>query len=165
MTALSRTLGLAALIATAGCGGKPATSVIDQRDLAAWLSCTECTGGQLDRVVANGPRMVPLLESAIGSGPTTVEDSLIRRQATEAYLRTARYRAGRGIPIPDSAGVLVDHVDGHHLTYRLRAAQALAALDPARAAVAVTRYCQLAPPELARHPEFRPSFALIGSCP
>lgn len=156
---------LGTTVLLAACWDVPA---VDRRTLTEWLVCGDCTSSEFDRVVGNGPRMIPYLESALMDGPTAQQDSLVRRQGQETVARGQRYRLSRGIvgaSTADSAEAVQRYVDGFRLTYRLRAATALARLDSARARALVGRFCLTNSPELVRHPEFKASFAAIAPCP
>jgi hypothetical protein len=141
----------------------------DRRTITAWLTCIECTSGELDRVLARGSDMVPHLERAVEEGPTPRDDSLAARRATQAVQRIQRYRTGKGIRpgtlgSTDSARFVQGQHDAFTLSYRLRAAQALQRLDSAAASAAVSEYCRGKQPALDRRPEFRTSFGAIGPC-
>lgn len=141
---------------------------VDREVISPWLLCADCTQGELDRIVQTGPRLIPYLVTALQDGPTQTADSLARRRAIESGIRAANYRAKRSLPlIPpgDSSELVENQMEGFNLTYRLRAAQALFRLNPARASTEVAQFCTNHPQELTKHSEFKPSFASIGACP
>ena len=142
---------------------------VDRQIVKPWLVCADCSGGELDRVVATGRRLVPYLSAALLKGPTHADDSLAQRRAVEAVSRARRFRLGHlGPDAILSPGDSLISVNGQHddfrLTYRLRAAQALFRIDPVRAAEEVAQFCGGGSPELTRHQQYKLSFATLGLC-
>ena len=165
-----RTNRIAAAAAMAALGALACWSVpeVDRRIVMPWLLCTDCTSGELDRVLVYGARVVPTLLSALHDGPTHAEDSVTALSATEGVLRARRYRVRHGgvaITTADSLESVQRQLDNFQLTYRLRAAQALVRIDPLRAATAVDKVCSDQAQALNRRPEFKVSFKAIGACP
>lgn len=142
---------------------------VDRRVVKPWLTCSDCTDGELERVVSLGSRATRYLRAAIIDGPTSTDDSLLTRQVGEGVQRARRYRAERRIGVlitsQDSSTVVNRQVDDFRLRYRLRAAQALHEIDARADSAAIFALCSNAPPELVKRPEFRLHFRRFGICP
>src|SRR5262245_49867118 len=122
------------LLCTATCSS-PVTET-NRRIITAWLVCDECVGGEQQRVVDRGAAVIPYLTDAIKQGPTRYYDSVSTLQARENSARTQRYRRDHQlVPMSatDSSGFVDSHREAFALTWRLRAAQALNAIDPVAA--------------------------------
>ena len=168
---MRRTTGRARIAAVAALTALACWSVpeVDRQIVMPWLLCTDCTTGELDRVVVYGKRVAPTLADALSAGPTSLEDSVTRVQAAEGVMRARRYRVRHNIVAPlttaDSLETVQRQLDHFQLTYRLRAAQALVRIDSLRAAGLVNDFCVSAANQLNRRPEFRVAFQAIGTCP
>ena len=162
---------LSVLSLIAACSGSSViwdVPTVDRQIVKPWLVCADCTGGELAQVVATGTRLVPYLASALRDGSTLHDDSLSRLRAATAVGHASRYRIAHGpvapLTAPDSLAATTGQDDEFRLTYRLRAAQALFQIDPARAAAEVARFCTSGSQELARQPQYKASFATLGPC-
>jgi hypothetical protein len=142
---------------------------VERRTVRTWLTCVDCTEGELAEVVAMGSKATRYLRAAIADGPSTAEDSIVRRQATEGVLRARRYRADRSIPAavggPDSSAAVERQLAEFRFGYRLRAIEALHAIDPQADSVEVRQLCDHPPPELANRPDLRAQLKPYGICP
>jgi hypothetical protein len=157
-------LFVALLAAVAACWSVPE---VDRHIINPWLICSDCTQGELDAVVQHGSRATRYLRHALINGPRPSDDSVALAMATEAVSRARRYRAEHGIiaaiSSADSLAALTAHLEEFRLSYRLRAAEALRRIVPADSQT-VGELCANPPPELVRHPEYRPRFKRFGAC-
>lgn len=142
---------------------------VDRYQIRPWLVCSDCTSDELNRVLAIGPRAERYLRAAIVDGPTTADDSVITLQATESVLRARRYRGVQvstdTVSSADSTRIVRHQLSDFRLRYRLRAAEALARLDPRADSAAVRTFCTNAPQELLDRPAYKSQFRQYGECP
>jgi hypothetical protein len=133
-----------------------------------WLTCEECTNGELARVRQLGAgTSIPLLSAAlVGPAPSAMGN--LARSSAAGYARARRYsltltppeRALR--PLGDSATFVARTVDRFKSLYQHRAVHALVVIDPARARVEFRR--RLVEDSLANGRIFRPALrALVDS--
>lgn len=150
---------------------------VDRRAVKPWLICSDCTRGELDRVVAMGPRVTRYLVAAIEDGPTAADDDHIAQNVREGV-----GRAGRNLQLrPGSTGqdsalfatvdtvqvarIVARQLADFRLRYRLRAAEALSRIDARADSAAVAALCANPPTELRDRPEYRRQLSQFGTCP
>ena len=156
----------AALAGPTACWGVPA---VERRTVRSWLTCSDCTEGEFAAVVAMGPKATRYLRAAIADGPSLADDSILRLQATEGVVRARRYRADRSIPTvvgsQDSSATVEGQLVEFRFGYRLRAVEALHAIDAPRDSAEVKRLCENPPSELLNRPDLRALLKPYGPCP
>jgi hypothetical protein len=123
--------GLAGCGPRNGAGGRVATTT--RHDILAWLECTECSDGELARVVALGTApgsdssTVDSLDGDLRGGPSAARRANMRQQLDSAYEEDSLQSAAEGLPPVIGRGEYVDRLlDNYVNTYRVRAARALA---------------------------------------
>jgi hypothetical protein len=94
----------------------------DSALVSAWLTCIECTDGELDTLkalVGRRPAIMDTLVAALLSGPSPARRAQIRRELLAAYPRR------RPLPVDSNEYARV-YADNAVAIYRTRAAKALA---------------------------------------
>lgn len=141
-----RRIGMVVLCMIVGLGGcspsktKVATDFdTTRRALVAWLTCEECTDGELDAVVAFGPRVVASLASTLREGPSPASVAELRAHLETNYDKLVAYQVDH----PEAAITMTKaeyvnaYLGNQAALYRSRAAMALGAIggDEARSAL------------------------------
>lgn len=116
----------------------------DRAVLNAWLTCVECSDGELaavETLAANVPSTVDTLRAALLQGPSAAQRGRLSQQLQATYQRLADHVAGS--PLPDSLPVSQPVYVGRYLgnmvaIYQGRAALALGAIGGTRARQALT---------------------------
>lgn len=109
----------------------------------AWLQCVECSGGELDRVVALGrssdsSATVETLGQDLRGGPSPAYRANIRQQFDSAYTEDSLDAVEDGDqPVLTRAQYVQPLLDNFVNTYRVRAARALARIGGPAAKVAL----------------------------
>jgi hypothetical protein len=98
--------------------------------LTAWFECEECEEGQLKAVVQYGQAVVPSLIAALNNGPSAASQEMLRRGLEARYdelveLARRKPEAKPASSKEDFVSLYVGNLDAQ---YRIRAAQALAAI-------------------------------------
>lgn len=137
---MTRTVSCVLLVGLAGCGsgpvpttarlevaqqGEDATTL--QATLLAWFDCQECREGQLERVVALGARVVPMLGGTLEGGVTPARLERSRRFLEQSYDSLREYAKDRpSIEVPLTREAYVDvHLEAMTARWQARAALAL----------------------------------------
>lgn len=112
-----------------------------RRALVAWFECEECTEGQLRAVVAFGEKAVPSLVATLEQGPSPAQLEELRRALETSWAEIQRHQRtnrmelpGGETGLPGSREQYLETYLGNYVAlYRVRAAQALAAIGGERA--------------------------------
>lgn len=106
-----------------------------RRKIVAWLECEECESGELEAVVKLGETAVPTLSATLRDGPSPAARERLRLHLVETYrqLKTqAATRAEAKVDMTEEQYVKT-YMDNYVALYRVRSAQALAAIGGPRA--------------------------------
>ena len=156
MKSIRRIASVAVLLTIDGCA--PSAVATGDTTIERWLTCTECVDGELAAVRALGTAAAPALRTAL-SGPSAQSTANMRRSSVDAYARARRQwqrmaAADRALrPLGDSASFITRGVENFRSMYQVRAAQALAAVDPSGVRSALT--LRLAEDSLGQRRVFR----------
>jgi len=125
-----------------GCAQSPQPRILrNDAVLEAWLTCEECTNGELETIVRAGQSMVSPLAEALRAGPT--QDTLdgTRRRLTGAYQSMVEYaKTHPDAPVPMSEREYVDrHLENFIVMYQSHAATGLGAIGGAAAKDELTK--------------------------
>ncbi len=151
ITAIRSRLLVASLLlggAGLGCDGAPSTR---RETLNNWLTCVECTEGELDSVVAlasRDPSIVEALRNDLLQGPSTEARARLTAQLEATYRRTQDYvaRDSTADSLPFTESAFVERYLGHTVAiYQGRAARALGVIGGRQAREALDRALQLPP--------------------
>jgi hypothetical protein len=108
------------------------------RALAAWLNSEDLDAGRLAPLKKYGQAVVPSLIAALDAGPSSARRELARRSLETQYETLAKYSQSGGKFQLGSKADFVQHYMGNLETlYRIRAAQALAAIGGSEARTAL----------------------------
>jgi hypothetical protein len=152
----------ALLIITLGCGPTDA----ERRVVTRWLTCDECTDGERDSVQAASDAVVPLLEAALDTVPTALEDarerdlletwgtipqpSLSESDFVAFFLRNARAttqrRAAVALGDRGEISILLAARQSHQLGFIQYEEDVLSELEYAIASADSTAFTGLGPP-------------------
>jgi hypothetical protein len=103
--------------------------------LSKWFECEDCGAGDLTAVTRYGQSVVPSLIAALNAGPSPARRERLRRSLDAGYDR--RVEQARKMPTRKIASnkeeYVARYVDNFDAQYRIRAAQALAAIGGADA--------------------------------
>jgi hypothetical protein len=138
-----RSLALAVALPSVGMAQSspppPAASERAARALSAWYECQDCDAGELNAVTRYGERVVPSLIAALNGGASPARREGLRRSLGAAYDQMAEQ--AQRYPervLPESRSDYIERYAGNlDAQYRIRAAQALAALGGPQAAGAL----------------------------
>lgn len=110
---------------------KEATNAIDA--LTNWYECEECHPAQLIAVTGYGAAIIPSLAATLQGGLSPASRELMRRALTTRYAELVQ----QGKISASEKEFVARHLEDFDARYRIRAAQALAAIGgpPARAAL------------------------------
>lgn len=148
---------VAALLTLLG-GGNPACTQArpvpsEEQTLEAWLTCEECTNGELAAVVRFGRPLVPRLAVALRMGPGQEAVDAARSRLAATHQSMVEYaKTHPGAPVPMSEREYVDrHLENFIVMYQSRAATGLGALggDDARRELTNAQALPLRAPVLA----------------
>lgn len=137
---------------------------VDRPTVNAWLTCVECSDGELDSLralAARAPATVDTLRTDLLQGPSAAQRGRLTQQLTTTYQRLAALGAGvpAVVPLPFSQGEFVAlYLDKMVAIYRGRAAHALGAIGGVRARAVLDSALQLPtstfPPDLLARIQF-----------
>ena len=147
------TLIIMSLATLAACGG---VSERDRELLDIWLTCEECSAGELDSIMRIGDRIVPRHSTALMDGPSDDAQQNYELQLREIYgERAARAQRNPDIQIRITESEFVERFLGNFVAlYRVRAGHALAQIGVPDAAAALADAA-----EAARQGHFRDDVA------
>lgn len=134
-------------VAGAACQREP----VDRAVLNAWLTCVECTDGELDSVQAlarRAPATVDTLQKDLLQGPSPFQRDQLTVQMQTSYQRLATYNAND--PTSDSLGFsqaefVARYLGNVVMIYQGRAAYGLGAIGGIRARQALDSALQFSP--------------------
>lgn len=137
MTILMTTLLLLtpAALAQPAAANPAATAEAARQALVEWFECEECGEGQLRNVVKYGKLVIPNLRGALLEGLSPASEELLRRDLGRRYdeLRAYAEKNPYAKPAGTREQFIAMYVANYHAQYRIRAAQALAAIGGAEA--------------------------------
>jgi hypothetical protein len=116
---------------SSACARTPAQSQSNEdRVLQAWLTCEECSDGELDAVVKLGSAAVPRLAEALRAGPPQLVLDETRKRLTATHQSMVDYaRTHADAAVPMSERDYVDrHTENFIALYQKRAATGLGAI-------------------------------------
>lgn len=120
-----------------------------RRIIVEWMECTECEHGELDRVVALGPDVIPSLRATLLQGPSNASKERMRLHLVDAHRKLVEYwrthppAAAR----PASQDEYVDtFMSNYQARYQAQAATALKSIGGPDARKALEESLALQPP-------------------
>ena len=119
--------------ATASAQLSPEQAADARRQIVAWLECEECESGELEAVVKLGETAVPTLAATLREGPSPATREKVRLHLVDTYANLRKQaRAESKVDMSEDAYVKM-YMDNYDALYRVRSAQALAAIGGAGA--------------------------------
>ena len=111
----------------AACGQTAPAPTQQNRVIEKWLSCEECSNGELQALVQIGQPAVGPLATALRNGPPQTLRDERRRQLSAKYRASVEYaRTHPDSPVPMSEDQYIRrHMDNLVLLYQIRAATGL----------------------------------------
>jgi hypothetical protein len=105
----------------------PEQALAVRQAVVAWLECEECTEGQLEGVLKQGPLAVPSLAAALERGPSPASLEKVRRHLEQSHRNLVEYsRTHDEVKVELNEEEYVKlYLENYRANYGIRAAQAL----------------------------------------
>jgi hypothetical protein len=119
----------------AGTAGQPSPeeAANARRQIVAWLECEECETGELEAVVKLGQTAVPTLAATLREGPSPAAREKLRLHLVDTYAKLKGQTRPESKIDTSEEGYVTMYMDNYDALYRVRSAQALAAIGGADA--------------------------------
>ena len=107
----------------------PEEATSARRHIVSWLECEECENGELQAVVKLGQTAVPTLAATLREGPSPAARETLRLHLVDTYAKLKEQSSRPESKVDMSEAEYVKtYTDNYDALYRVRSAQALAAI-------------------------------------